>query len=119
VTTFTKIAQVLRECAAELERKPRVVEVVREAKVASAPVVPNKLAALYRERTGVELSPEVAAQLQDHKLAEVVEKLAGSGAPTPMGEAVDRHDGSAPQTKAERAKSAYDRFGNFLTNNGS
>lgn len=119
MSIFAKLASVLLATADELDRKPAVVEVAttKEAAV-ETPKPSEKLATLYKERTGLDLEDDVRESLNDARVAEVVEKLAGSGAPRPLGEASDRPMQGAPATREERAKAAWDNFGSFLINRG-
>jgi hypothetical protein len=121
MTFLQKLAAVFEAAADELDRKPQVIEVVKEADNKISDATPEaKVAALYKERTGSDLDPEVAKLLGNSKVAEAVNKLAGVGdAPTALGGPSDRDvEGKVATSRDEVVAAAHDRFGRFLINSG-
>jgi len=90
----------------------------------TGPTPLEKFASYYKDRTGEPLPEIMLAKLSEPGMAEIVSKLAdqSGGERTPLGEAEDiRSAGKTPQqdtvARTDRAKEAWDRFGQVLINN--
>lgn len=120
MSILEKVANVLDEVAATLERRP--------APTAEQVVDPSKdeiakIATEYKESTGDDLPAEVLAKIEnDNGLKEMVTKLAAqkSRRPTPLGEATDaQHNQETPVTKQAALQAANDRFASRIIELGN
>jgi len=111
-----KIANVLERAAAliDLHEAEKTASIQTERKG-----VVDALSKKYAAATGEELPQDIAEKLASgdesvlKTVQSIVEKTAG--AVESMGRSSERSDGaSQPMTKQERAKAAYDRFGQFV-----
>lgn len=78
----------------------------------------QELAAKFRDATGDDLPESVLQKLasSDEDVLSTVSRLvASSGGPVEsLGSSSEKTGGATPMTKAERAKAAYDNFGEFI-----
>jgi metal-dependent amidase/aminoacylase/carboxypeptidase family protein len=104
-----------------LEKQAKADFTTEVKKEEAPPSAATKVAQLFKESAGEEISPEVAEKLaSDDRVVDALNKLAESAArPNPLGEPSEKDAGyvAAPENKNERRKAAYDRFANFLTGN--
>lgn len=88
------------------------------------PTLIEKFASYYRKQTGEDLPEEMKAKLTDPGIAEIVAKLAdqSGGERTPLGSAEELPSARPSEVqngiaRTDRAKAAWDNFGNFLQSN--
>jgi hypothetical protein len=129
---YREIADVLDKIASDREQLVAALtaKLASEAKASAqkpaddGPSPLEKFASFYKKRTGEQLPENLRTKLSEPDMEEIVLKLADqeSGERTPLGDAEDiRAPGSNAPTqnvaRTERAKAAWDRFGQVLVDN--
>ena len=113
-----KVAEVLEEQALAEDVRAAAPAVKKADEAPKDVSLAEKVASAYKERTGEVLPEEIQAKLTDPAVADFAAKMAGvGGTMNSLGEAEDvggPSDAPTHLVKTERAKAAYDRFGDFL-----
>jgi len=114
MTFLHKLALVLEAAADELDAKPTITPVANNEKVAE--VVEVDFKSIFKTVTGKEPSNDMLEKISsDPELKETFQKMADNlNAAESLGEPSEKHDGSEPQTKAEKLKVAEERFKSWI-----